>query len=89
MAKKLTNFLIALNDSVKLRDKYREREKRAKLLEQWDLTDADALQEDASFDTIESEVTKETGLKQVDLWIRSTAEGTLETKRNEEYDPSA
>ena len=28
MAKKLTNFLIALNDSVKLRDKYRDPEKR-------------------------------------------------------------
>lgn len=89
MAKKLTNFLIALNDSVKLRDKYREREKRAKLLEQWELTGADALQEDASFDTIEKAVAAETGSKQVDLWIRSTSVGTLETKRNPEYDPGA
>ena len=89
MAKKLTNFLVALNDSMKLRDKYRDPEKRAKLLEQWDLTTNPALQEDASFDTIESEVTKETGLKQIDLWIRSTSVGTLETKRNPEYDPGA
>jgi hypothetical protein len=89
MAKKLTNFIVTLNDSAKLRDKYRDPEKRAKLLEQWDLTTNPALQEDASFDTIESEVTKETGLKQVDLWIRSTSVGTLETKRNPEYDPGA
>ena len=47
MAKKLTNFLIALNDSIKLRDKSRDPQKRQKLLEQWDLEDEDALKEDA------------------------------------------
>ena len=44
MAKKLTNFLIALNDSIKLRDKYRDPNKRERLLEQWDLEDDAAAQ---------------------------------------------
>jgi hypothetical protein len=89
MAKKLTNFLIALNDSMKLRDKYRDPVKRAKLLEQWDLEGEPALQEGASFDDIASAVARESGSKQVDLWIRSAGTGPLETERNPEYDPIA
>jgi hypothetical protein len=84
MAKKLTNFLIALNDSVKLRDKYRDPEKRARLLEQWDLTDEPALQEEATFDDLKNAVAAETGSKQVDLWIRS-AGAELQTQDNPEY----
>ena len=88
MAKKLTNFLIALNDSVKLRDKYRDPQKRAKLLEQWDLTDEPALQSAATFDDIAAAVKAETGSKHVDLWIRASG-ATLQTQPNEEYDPDA
>ena len=84
MAKKLTNFLIALNDSVKLRDKYRDPEKRAKLLQQWDLTDEPALQEGATFDDLKIAVAAESGSKQVDLWIRS-AGVELQTQDNPEY----
>jgi hypothetical protein len=85
MAKKLTNFLIALNDSIKMRDKYRDSAKRAKLLEQWDLTDEPALQEDATLDELIAAVEAESGLKQVDLWIRTAGR----TDRNPEYDPNA
>ena len=89
MAKKLTNFLIALNDSVKLRDKYRDPEKREQLLRQWELEDEPALQEDATFEDLESAVAAESGSKQVDLWIRSAGTGPLRTKENPEYDPGA
>jgi hypothetical protein len=89
MAKKLTNFLIALNDSVKLRDKYRDPQKRARLLEQWELTDEPALQEDATFEAIASAVAAESGSKQVDLWIRASGAGPLQTQDNPEYDPGA
>ena len=89
MAKKLTNFLIALNDSMKLRDKYRDPDKRANLLKQWDLEGEPALQDDAPFELIAERVAAETGSKQVDLWIRSAGVGPLETERNDEYDPNA
>ena len=89
MAKKLTNFLIALNDSIKLRDKYRDPDKRAQLLKQWDLEDEPALQDDATFEDIESAVAAESGTKQVDLWIRSAGVDPLRTKENPEYDPGA
>jgi hypothetical protein len=90
MARKdLTTFLIALNDSIKLRDKYRDPEKRAKLLEQWGLSEHPALQEtgDATADVkkLRDAVVAETGLKQVDLWIRSTGQ----PEQNLEYDPNA
>jgi hypothetical protein len=84
MAKKLTNFLIALNDSAKLRDKYRDPQKRARLLEQWDLTDEPALQEGATFEDIQTAVAAESGSNQVDLWIRS-AGADLQTQANPEY----
>jgi hypothetical protein len=86
MAKKLTNFLIALNDSIKLRDKWRDPEKREKLLRQWELEDEPALMGDAPFPAkMREAVEAESGLKQVDLWIRSNGQ----TVENEEYDPIA
>jgi hypothetical protein len=86
MAKKVTNFLIALNDSIKLRDKWRDPEKRERLLRQWDLEDETALMGDAPFpDKMRDKVQAETGLKQVDLWIRSNGQ----TEENPEYDPNA
>jgi hypothetical protein len=86
MARKdLTTFLIALSDSVKLRDKFRDPDKRARLLEQWDLTDHPALQEGATIEEIRAAVVDETGLRQVEWWIRVAAAPEL----NEEYDPDA
>jgi hypothetical protein len=84
MAKKLTNFLIALNDSIKLRDKYRNPQKRAKLLEQWELSESQPLQND-SVEDIREAVTAESGLKQVEWWIRAAGEPVL----NPDYDPDA
>lgn len=83
--KELTTFLIALSDSVKLRDKFRDPEKRARLLEQWDLTGHPALQEGATIDEIRDAVEAESGLKQVEWWIRVAGAPLL----NEEYDPNA
>ena len=88
MAKKLTNFLIALNDSIKLRDKYRDPDKRDNLLKQWDLDDHPALQQDATISDIEEAVAAESGTRQVDLWIRA-AGATLQTQQNDDYDPAA
>ena len=89
MAKKLTNFLIALNDSVKLRDKYRDPVKRAQLLKQWDLEGEDALRDGATFQDLKDAVALESGTKQVDLWIRSAGDDPLETQDNGDYDPIA
>jgi hypothetical protein len=83
--KNLTTFLIALSDSIKLRDKFRDPVKRARLLEQWDLTDHPALQEGATIEEIRAAVVDETGLRQVEWWIRVAAAPEL----NEEYDPDA
>ena len=82
MAKKLTNFLIALNDSIKLRDKYRDPDKHDKLLEQWGLADDDALAGGGDIDLMKAKVETETGIKQVEWWIRSSGEPVL----NEKYD---
>jgi hypothetical protein len=83
--KDLTTFLIALNDSVKLRDKWRDPEKRAKLLEQWGLSEHPALQEDATIDDLREAVEAESGLKQVDLWIGAAGAPVS----NPEYDADA
>lgn len=83
--KDLTTFLIALNDSIKLRDKYRDPEKRAHLLEQWGLSEHPALQEDATLDVMRDAVAAESGVKQVDLWILVDQA----PERNPEYDPIA
>ena len=81
----MTTFLIALSDSVKLRDKFRDPEKRERLLETWDLSDHPALQEGVTVDDIRDAVVAEGGLKQVEWWIRVAAPPEL----NEEYDPNA
>jgi hypothetical protein len=86
MARKdLTTFLIALSDSVKLRDKFRDPAKRGRLLETWDLSNHPALQEGATVEEIRAAVVAESGLAQVEWWI--SAAGTPEL--NEEYDPDA
>ena len=69
MAKKLTNFLIALSADPKTRDKYRNSAKRAQLLEQYDLTGHPALQPGATVDQVKAAVEAETGLAQVEFWI--------------------
>jgi hypothetical protein len=86
MARKdLTTFLIAINDSVKLRDKWRDPEKRGKLLEQWGLSEHPALQGGGDLVKMQEAVAAETGMKHVDLWIRAAGEPV----RNPEYDSDA
>jgi hypothetical protein len=72
--KELTTFLIALNDSVKLRDKWRDDDKREALLEQWGLSDHPALAGGGDIDEMQAAVAAEGGLQLVDLWIRSAGE---------------
>lgn len=83
--KDLTTFLIALSDSVKLRDKFRDPAKRARLLETWDLTDHPALRDGATVPEIRDAVAAESGVAQVEWWIRTAGAPEL----NEEYDPDA
>ncbi len=88
MARKdLTTFLIALNDSVKMRDRWRSPDpaEREKLLKQWGLEEEPALQEGGDIEKMREAVKAESGVKQVDLWIRSS--GTPES--NPDYDPGA
>jgi hypothetical protein len=67
MAKKLTNFLILLSADSKTRDKFRN--KRAQLLEQYDLTGHPALQPGATVDQVIAAVEAESGVAQVEFWI--------------------
>ena len=87
--KDLTTFLVALNDSVKLRDRWRDPAKREKLLEQWGLEEEPALKEtsdaEADYKKLREAVEAESGLKQVDLWIRSSGA----PEKNPDYDPTA
>jgi len=90
MARKdLTTFLIALNDSVKLRDRWREAEtnpeKLEKLLRPWGLEDEPAVNRGGDVDLMREVVVAEGGLEQVDLWIRSAAAPVS----NPDYDPIA
>jgi hypothetical protein len=85
MAKKLTNFLIALSADTKTRDKYRDPAKRAKLLQQWDLTNEPALQPGATAEDVRAAVVAETGLDQVEFWI--SVDGT--PVPNPDYDDGA
>ena len=88
MARKdLTTFLIALNDSVKLRDRWRspDPDVRAQLLEQWGLEDEPALKGGGDIDKMREEVEREGGLSQVDLWIRSAQA----PESNPDYNPNA
>ena len=88
MARKdLTTFLIALNDSVKMRDRWRSPDpaEREKLLKQWGLEEEEALQDGGDVEKMRRAVEAESGLKQVDLWIRSA--GAPES--NPDYDAGA
>ena len=86
MARKdLTTFLIALNDSIKLRDKWRDPDKKEQLLQQWGLEDEPSLQGDGDVELMKEKVRAETGSKQVEWWIRSAGEPVL----NQEYNPDA
>ena len=80
----VTSFLIALSDSAKLRDRYRDPEKRTKLLRDWDLTEHPAFQQDASLDDLQQAVADEGGTQQVENWI-----GVDSVEPNPEYDPEA
>jgi hypothetical protein len=87
--KDLTTFLIALNDSVKLRDRWRDAagdpEKLKKVLQPWGLEDEPAVKDGGDIDLMRAKVRDEDGLKQVDLWIRSA--GAPES--NPDYDAGA
>jgi hypothetical protein len=69
MAKTVTSFLLALSDSRKMRDKYRNPDKRRSLLEEWDLEDSPLFQSGATADDFRQAVVAESGLKQVEYWI--------------------
>ena len=81
----LTSFLIALSDSAKLRDRYRDPQKRKKLLEDWELADHPALQEGATLDDMQKAVAGESGTQQVENWILVDSDPVS----NDSYDPSA
>jgi hypothetical protein len=81
MAKKWTNFLIALSADAKTRDKYRDSTKKAQLFQQYDITDPSLLEPGREQD-LEDAVAAEGGLKQVEWWIRSAG-----VEANSEYDP--
>jgi hypothetical protein len=81
----LTSFLIALSDSAKLRDRYRNPEKRARLLRDWDLDDHPALQSGASLEQMQQAVAAEGGTQQVEVWIGVDSNPVP----NPQYDPEA
>jgi hypothetical protein len=81
----LTSFLIALSDSAKLRDRFRDPEKRAKLLRDWGLDDHPALQGDASLEQLQQAVAEEGGTEQVEIWIGVDSDPVP----NPDYDPEA
>jgi hypothetical protein len=81
----LTSFLIALSDSAKLRDRFRDPEKRQKLLRDWELSDHPALQSGATLDQVRAAVAAEGGETQVEWWILVDSAPTL----NDGYDPNA
>ena len=87
--KDLTTFLVALNDSVKLRDRWRnadgDPEKLEKLLRPWGLEDHPAVKDGGDIQKMREVVIAESGLELVDLWIRSA--GAPET--NPDYNPIA
>lgn len=80
----LTSFLIALSDSAKLRDRFRDPAKRAKLLRDWDLDEHPAFQEGASLEQMKAAVAEEGGSEQVENWI-----GVDSVEPNPEYNPEA
>ena len=85
MAKTVTSFLLALTDSRKMRDRFRDPARRRSLLEEWDLEDNPLFQPGATESDFRAAVAEEGGLAQVEWWI-STADAPVP---NEDYDPSA
>ena len=86
MAKKtITSFLLALSDSRKMRDRYRDSNRRRGLLEEWDLADDPLFEPGATEEDFRARVTEEGGLRQVEWWIRAASEPVA----NPEYDPNA
>jgi hypothetical protein len=81
MAKKWTNLLIALSADSKTRDKYRDTTKRQQLLQQYDISDPSLLDPGREED-LKAAVVAESGLKQVEWWIRSAG-----VEANPDYDP--
>jgi hypothetical protein len=84
MHKKWTNFLMALSAETKLRDRFRDSTKRAKLFEQYDITDPGLLDEGRE-NELKAAVEAENGLKQVEWWIRAAG---ARVEANPDYDPS-
>ena len=84
MAKKWTNFLIALSNSEKARDKYRDSTKKAELFDQYGITDPTLLEE-GNEDELKAAVEAESGLAQVEWWISSSGAPV----KNEAYDKHA
>ena len=84
MAKTVTSFLLALSDSRKMRDRYRDPDKRRDLLDEWDLAENPLFQPGATENDFREAVIAEGGLEQVEWWI-STADAPI---ANRDYDPS-
>lgn len=80
----VTSFLIALSDSAKLRDRYRDEEKRAKLLRDWELDEHPAFEGGGSIEQMKEAVADEGGTEQVENWI-----GVDSVEPNPKYDPEA
>ena len=85
MAKTITSFLLALSDSRKMRDRYRDANRRRGLLEEWDLEDDPLFQPDATEDDFRDRVVAEGGLAQVEWWIGAANVPVP----NEDYDETA
>jgi len=81
----VTTFLIALADSPKLRDKYRDPERRQRLLQQWDLAEHPAFQEGATLEEVQAAVKEEGGQELVEWWILVDQAPV----QNDEYDPGS
>ena len=69
MAKTVTSFLLALSDSRKMRDRYRDPNRRAELLEEWGLAGNPLFQPGATEEDFRRAVTEEGGVAQVEWWI--------------------
>ena len=85
MAKTVTSFLLALSDSRKMRDRYRNPNKRRQLLDEWGLEDSPLFQPGATEEDFRAAVIEEGGLEQVEWWISAADAPTP----NPDYDPTA
>ncbi len=85
MAKTITSFLLALSDSRKMRDRYRDPNRRSGLLEEWGLADDPLFQPGATEDDFRDRVTAESGVSQVEWWIGAAGVPV----QNPDYDANA